>query len=253
MPMQSLLKRISPALGLMAFVAAPAWAQGPSPSRNQATADAVAAALRPTANETGVRLGIEVRDGVVTLSGTVADPVVKGDLVAKTLQVAGVTSVSDRIRLAGDSRVRPVQYQPAQVAMGYRGPVSTGAPGMMGAVMESTPAGPAPDYSGPMPEGSAGMVGYTQAAAPGYPNYSWPNCAGGAAGAGGMGGAGVSYPTSYPWQAWTNGGPGAPYPEIPLAWKTVTLRWDDGLWWLDFKKHYYRPFFTPWPFGIWAY
>ena len=38
-----------------------------------------------------------------------------------------------------------------------------------------------------------------------------------------------------------------------LDWRAVTLRWDDGIWWLDFKKNYTRPFFTPYPFGIFAY
>ena len=56
-----------------------------------------------------------------------------------------------------------------------------------------------------------------------------------------------------PWQAWPNIGPFYPYPEVPLDWRAVTLRWDDGIWWLDFKKNYTRPFFTPYPFGLFAY
>ena len=47
--------------------------------------------------------------------------------------------------------------------------------------------------------------------------------------------------------------PSTPIPEVPLDWRAVTLRWDDGIWWLDFKKHYTRPFFVPYPFGIAAY
>ena len=60
-------------------------------------------------------------------------------------------------------------------------------------------------------------------------------------------------PTVYPWQAWPNIAAPYPYPEVPLDWRAVTLRWDDGIWWLDFKKNYTRPFFTPYPFGIFAY
>ena len=37
-------------------------------------------------------------------------------------------------------------------------------------------------------------------------------------------------PTAYPWQAWPNIGPFYPYPEVPLDWRAVTLRWDDGIW-----------------------
>ena len=82
---------------------------------------------------------------------------------------------------------------------------------------------------------------------PGYPNYAWPSYAPY------PNFSAVGYPTAYPWQAWPNIGPFYPYPEVPLDWRAVTLRWDDGIWWLDFKKHYTRPFFTPYPFGLFAY
>jgi len=87
----------------------------------------------------------------------------------------------------------------------------------------------------------------TQAAIPGNPNYAWPSYAPY------PNFSAVGYPTVYPWQAWPNIAPPYPYPEVPLDWRAVTLRWDDGLWWLDFKKNYTRPFFTPYPFGIFSY
>ena len=105
-----------------------------------------------------------------------------------------------------------------------------------------------PVYDGsPVPEGPAGMPGAAQAPQPGYPNYAWPSYAPY------PNFSAVGYPTAYPWQAWPNIGPFSPYPEVPLDWRAVTLRWDDGIWWLDFKKHYTRPFFTPYPFGLFAY
>ncbi len=82
---------------------------------------------------------------------------------------------------------------------------------------------------------------------PGQPNYAWPSYAPY------PNYSAVGYPTVYPWQAWPNIGPPYPYPEVPLDWRAVTLRWNDGIWWLDFKKNYTRPFFTPYPFGIFAY
>ncbi len=100
---------------------------------------------------------------------------------------------------------------------------------------------------GPIPEGPAGMAGATQASQPGLPNYAWPSYAPY------PNMSAVGYPTAYPWQAWPNIGPFYPYPEVPLDWRAVTLRWDDGIWWLDFKKHYTRPFITPYPFGLFAY
>lgn len=99
---------------------------------------------------------------------------------------------------------------------------------------------------GPLPEGPA-IPGAGPGAQPGNPNYAWPSYAPH------PNFSAVGYPTVYPWQAWPNIGPFYPYPEVPLDWRAVTLRWDDGLWWLDFKKHYTRPFFTPYPFGIFGY
>ncbi len=141
----------------------------------------------------------------------------------------------------------PAQFSeaaPTRLALGHghhgQGGEVIGAPVMM----EGSAMG---GMEGPLPEGPAGMAGGTQASMPGYPNYAWPSYAPY------PNFSAVGYPTVYPWQAWPNIGPFYPYPEVPLDWRAVTLRWDDGLWWLDFKKHYTRPFFTPYPFGLFAY
>ena len=127
------------------------------------------------------------------------------------------------------------------------GPNTAGAmtgPNTAGAMVDPN----APPMDGPAPEGPSGVVpGPTNAAMPRNPNYAWPSYAPY------PNFSAVGYPTVYPWQAWPNIAPPYPYPEVPLDWRAVTLRWDDGLWWLDFKKNYTRPFFTPYPFGIFAY
>jgi hypothetical protein len=105
-------------------------------------------------------------------------------------------------------------------------------------------AGPAAYASGPMPEAAIPVGGNSGGH---MPNYAWPRYAPY------PNFSAVGYPTAYPWQAWPNIGPFYPYPEVPLDWRAVTMRWDDGVWWLDFKKHYTRPFFTPYPFGIFGY
>ncbi len=178
-------------------------------------------------------------------------------------QIAGVHSVADRLTVVGDSRIQPAQYemtaqpQPTQVAMGFHGmghgAVYDGAPmsgemmaAPMGGEMVGGPGMGMGFDGGPLPEGPA-VPGATQAAMGGDPNYAWPSYAPH------PNFSAVGYPTVYPWQAWPNIGPFYPYPEVPLGWRAVTLRWDDGLWWLDFKKHYTRPFFTPYPFGIFGY
>jgi hypothetical protein len=246
------LKRISAALGLLAATAAtPTQAQGVAPSANQETANAVAAALRSSAALSGYRIEIEARDGQVTLKGAVANPSQHYEAITRAQQVAGVSSVVDFVQVAADSRVRTAQYQP-QVAMGGGGMFHHGGAGGGyvadgGYIGGPVNGGGAPVVDGPIPEGPAGMPGATQAVAPGQPNYAWPSYAPY------PNFSAVGYPTAYPWQAWPNIGPIYPYPEVPLDWRAVTLRWDDGIWWLDFRKHYTRPFFTPYPFGIFGY
>jgi len=245
------LKRISTALGVMAVTASAALAQGIAPNANQMTADAVASSLRGSKGLERYRIEIQAQGGLVTLTGTLASPIQKADALARVQRVAGVRGVVDQLQVSNDRSVRPVQYQP-QMAMGgqpggYPGGYPGGdmtAPGAAGGPMVGSPV---VNDGGPIPEGPAGMMGATQASMPGYPNYAWPSYAPY------PNASAVGYPTVYPWQAWPNIGPFYPYPEVPLDWRAVTLRWDDGIWWLDFKKHYTRPFFTPYPFGLLAY
>jgi hypothetical protein len=242
------LKRISTALGLLAVLVTSASAQVASPNANQMTADAVAGSLRASRSLAGYRIEIRAREGLVTLSGTLRSSAQKAEALARTQRVAGVAGVVDQLQVAGDRSVRPVQYQP-EVALGghlFHHNDGDGAPiydGGAGAPV----AAPANVPTGPLPEGPAGMTGATQASMPGQPNYAWPSYAPY------PNFSAVGYPTAYPWQAWPNIGPFYPYPEVPMDWRAVTLRWDDGIWWLDFKKNYTRPFFTPYPFGIMAY
>lgn len=248
----ALTKRISTVLGLLALVASTP-SEGAPESRNQTTADAVASALRSVPALAGSPVQIETREGLVILTGKVGSPELKTAAVLRARQVQGVTAVLDRLRVAGDSGIMPAQYQPTQVAMGHHGmhggTVMDGAYNggvIEGGVMTGAPTADLSAIGGPMPEGPA-IPGASEVGAPGMPNYAWPSYAPH------PNFSAVGYPTVYPWQAWPNIGPFYPYPEVPLDWRAVTLRWDDGLWWLDFKKHYTRPFFAPYPFGLWAY
>jgi hypothetical protein len=242
------LKRISTAFGILAVTAAAAQAQGVAPGANQATANAVASSLRTSPALSGYRIQIETREGVVTLTGTVATPAQKAEAMARARMVPGVNAIADRLAVGGDSRVRRVQYQMAHGGGGLFGRRNGGGETIVdGTSMGGAVTTTGPTTDGPIPEGPAGMTGATQASAPGYPNYAWPSYAPH------PNFSAVGYPTAYPWQAWPNIGPPYPYPEVPLDWRAVTLRWDDGIWWLDFKKNYTRPFFTPYPFGIFAY
>jgi hypothetical protein len=270
------LKRISTALGLLAALSGSALAQGTAPNANQMTADAVAGTLRSSQNLSGYRIEIQSRAGVITLTGAVGSADLKAEAIGRTKYVAGVRDVVDQLQVSNDRSIRTVQYQPGPAMGGfagaplgggavYGGGIGSGMPmsggivngpisgGIMNGPISGIPMASGPITSGsfgdggPIPEGPAGMTGASQASRPGAPNYAWPSYAPY------PNFSAVGYPTAYPWQAWPNIGPPYPYPEVPLDWRAVTLRWDDGIWWLDFKKHYTRPFFTPYPFGLFAY
>lgn len=250
------LKRISIAFGLLAaFTVVPARAG----NNNQQVADSVASALRSSPVLQGYRIEIDARDGLVTLRGAVSTPAEHGEAISLSRRVPGVVAVVDYVKVSTDAAVRPAQYQTHVGGMGISGPGGPmmGPAGPMGAggpIMEGGFAGSGVVdggivgglAGGPQPEGPA-VGGGTQASSPGYPNYAWPSYAPY------PNFSAVGYPTAYPWQAWPNIGPFYPYPEVPLDWRAVTLRWDDGIWFLDFRKHYTRPFLTPYPFGLLAY
>lgn len=67
---------------------------------------------------------------------------------------------------------------------------------------------------------------------PQMPQYAWPSYAPypnyGA----------VTYPKQYSPMAWPYIGPFYPYPQVPLGWRKVELKWKDGWWQLDFKDRY---------------
>jgi BON domain len=255
-PMMVGLKRISTVVGLLAVTASASLGQGTMANPNQTTADSVASALRVSRNLSGSRIEIEAQGGLVTLTGQLATPSLKAEAVARARGVAGVEGVMDRLQVA-DRTIRPAQYQP-QVALGhgqggypagttYSSGAVSGAIGGVGSQVGGARAGGFVNDGSPLPEGPAGGSAGGAGAMPGNPNYAWPSYAPY------PNFSAVGYPTAYPWQAWPNIGPFYPYPEVPLDWRAVTLRWDDGIWWLDFKKHYTRPFFVPYPFGIAAY
>lgn len=101
---------------------------------------------------------------------------------------------------------RPVNYMNAQVPMGVAGT-------------------PMPSY---MP-GSGVGIAPARYDHPTMPGYAWPSYAAT------PNYAAVTYPKQYSPTAWPYIGPFYPYPQVPLGWRKVTLEWDDGWWFLDFK------------------
>jgi hypothetical protein len=100
-----------------------------------------------------------------------------------------------------------------------------GGPPMGGEMCGPGMGGGAPN--GFVPQGGRGpstdnpsMPGYAWPSYASYPNY-----------------AALSYPQQYSPTAWPYIGPFYPYPQVPLAWRKVSLEWDDGWWFLDFSSH----------------
>ena len=93
-------------------------------------------------------------------------------------------------------------------------------------VTTGVPGAPLPMYAPGAAAGGVAPVRYDRAAMPGYawPSYAaYPNY------------AAVTYPKQYSPTAWPYIGPFYPYPQVPLGSRKVSLQWDDGWWWLDFK------------------
>ncbi len=89
-------------------------------------------------------------------------------------------------------------------------------------------AAPAPMYGASVPMG-AQPARYDS---PQLPAYAWPSYASH------PNYAAVTYPKQYSASAWPYIGPFYPYPQVPLGWRKVTLEWDDGWWFLDFKDRH---------------
>jgi hypothetical protein len=88
------------------------------------------------------------------------------------------------------------------------------------------PGAPLPMYATGAAMGGPAPVRYDRPCMPGYawPSYAaYPNY------------AAVTYPKQYSPTAWPYIGPFYPYPQVPLGWRKVSLEWNDGWWWLDFK------------------
>jgi hypothetical protein len=101
------------------------------------------------------------------------------------------------------------------------------APDMLGTPREPMLGGPGamdpvPSFRAPM---GGGMPG-AQMQPPPLPPNAWPTYAPY------NNYSRVAYPNVYPGNALPNIGPIYPFPKAPLGWRTVTLTFDDGHWYL---------------------
>jgi hypothetical protein len=112
-------------------------------------------------------------------------------------------------------------------------PAKQARPATRVAMMQPGVRGPVAPNGAPMPmyQAAAAQAGVAPARydQPCMPNYAWPSYAAY------PNYAAVTYPKQYSPTAWPYIGPFYPYPQVPLGWRKVTLEWDSGWWFLDFK------------------
>jgi hypothetical protein len=132
-----------------------------------------------------------------------------------------------------DNQVRAAQVSVPMVARDQT-PRPLGLPAMASytGAMAAAPVVVLNEATGAMPTQLPGP-GYAAVPArydhPSLPGYAWPTYAAH------PNYAAVTYPKQYSPSAWPYIGPFYPYPQVPLGWRKVTLKWDDGWWNLDFK------------------
>ena len=192
---------------------------------NQALANNVAATLEKSGNLAGRNLDVTATNGIVELQGKVTDAAQHDAVISTVLGVPGVKSVVDSLTSTG--------FAPVRLAQGLTELPTAAPPGAGGGLLPAPNAGPIVD---PLPLGQPGGNPYDMSP-PRLPPYAWPTYAP----YNNM--SRVAYPQNYPYNAFPFIGPFYPFPKVPLGWRSVTLEWQDGHWWLgrnSTKYDYWR-------------
>jgi hypothetical protein len=195
----------------------------------------------------GDKIAVRYLNGTVWLQGHVRDQAHLNKAVAVVFATEGVAInqvIRDELVIAGGASDGETTK-----TIGVDNPLRTDRTVRTASMMQAVPPVPAPPVAAPaqLPstESSAGVQGaplpmYAPGTAAGgpapvrydrpcMPGYAWPSYAAY------PNYAAVTYPKQYSATAWPYIGPFYPYPQVPLGWRKVSLEWDDGWWWLDFK------------------
>ena len=230
---------------------------------NQMVADNIEQALvQSAALEEADQIQVSVKDGVVTLDGVAASSEQRSRIESVVRRVPGVNTVNNRMNVGEIQQVsasileQAPRRAPVSSAVGQQPGVSIlsdvplseaqptpAAVDSSDAVQYGTPLPmtSAPQYAMPDQYGQQHAVRYDR---PYMPNYAWPSYAAY------PNYAQVCYPKQYSANAWPYIGPVYPYPQVPLGWREVTLKWHDGTWRMDYNdgsfhgttKSVFRPF-----------
>ena len=199
------------------FMACTVAAADTKTTDNQMIAQAVASAIAQAVPERGYSVSVECQRGVVTVRGTVSGPEQMMRVVEAAQATPGVGKVINALAVGDGSSVQQVMYIRQAVPPQQPEGAGTGE----GLPQQLVPATPQHVFRG---------TGATQYDLPYMPPFSWP------AYAPYPNYSALQYPTYYPNSAWPHIGTFAPYPEPPLDWREVKLKWNDGHWYLKFKN-----------------
>ena len=226
---------------------------------NQMVADNIEQALVQSAVlDEADQIQVSVKDGVVTLDGVAASSQQRSRIESVVRRVPGVYSVNNHMNVGEIQQVSAsiLEQAPVSSAVGQQPGVSilsdvplseaqptpaaadSSAPVQYGTPLPMTSG---PQYAMPDQYGQQHAVRYDR---PYMPNYAWPSYAAY------PNYAQVCYPKQYSANAWPYIGPVYPYPQVPLGWREVTLKWHDGTWRMEYNdgsfhgttKSVFRPF-----------
>ena len=184
---------------------------------NQKLADKVADKLAGVSAMQSADVSLFTAEGVVTVTGTCKTAAEKKIILETISMVDGVKLVKDGVKVSSTPAVAPTS--PVKQTQAIGGPLAMAAPAPM--------MGGNPDIE-PLPLGPAG--GGMNMGAPPLPNHAWPTYAPY------PNMSRVAYPTAYPTNAFPFIGPFYPFPKVPLGWRSVTMSYEDGHWWLGRKQ-----------------
>jgi hypothetical protein len=230
-------------VGLPPLTTPPAAAPAAAPT-NGDLASAVADALRQAGKAGQIRhynIDVTVADGTAELTGTVASPPQREEVLRLVKGVAGVSRVVDKLTVLAPSAITQVQATGPATPVLQPAPAAPPAPQVApppelvapppGAERLPAPNAPGGPPSGIIPEPVPAFAGPMPSPydlnPPVMPPYAWPTYAPY------NNFSRVAYPLAYPYQSWPYIGPCYPFPKIPPGWRSVKLEWQDGHWWFS--------------------
>ncbi|HYV36964.1 MAG TPA: BON domain-containing protein [Gemmataceae bacterium] len=190
---------------------------------NQQLANSVAVNLRQSGQLCHYNVDIRVENGLVELTGHVADQAQREEVLRIVQGVPGVERVRDALVIAL-AAVTPVQAAQPFVVPEPK-PLPKQGESFVPPMPSGMPAEPMPIFQAPPGMGPMGMGGPGGMAQPPLPPYAWPTYAPY------NNYSRVATPELYPYQSWPFIGPMYPFPKIPLGWRAIQLKWQDGHWW----------------------